>query len=369
MRLEGARTTMRHPVARWIAGVAAVALAGLLVAVGPTACYVSHGAWEEAKILSRRRSISAMLTDSGTPPALRAKLALVEAARTYARDSLGLKAGESFTTYSHVDHDTLVMVLSAAYRDRLIPYTWWFPIVGRVPYKGYFDFGAGRRAAADLKSRGFDVYIRPSAAFSTLGFFNDPLLNTTLSADSLDLANTVIHELTHNTYYAPGSVPFNESFASFVGARGAAALFRSRGDSVAAARVDARWQDDKMLGAFWSSLSRTLDSAFAANPSDSVARIAARRAIYSRARRTLVDSMAPRLATISPLYAERVQLDNAALLARRVYGSGLDSFDGLWARNGYDLRRTIVQIIALARRHPGDPFRAVSNAASGAALH
>jgi predicted aminopeptidase len=310
-----------------------------------------------------------MLRDSATPPLLRAKLTVVEAARLFARDSLGLRTGKSFTTYSHVDHDTLVLVLSAAYPDRLVPYTWWFPIVGRVPYKGYFDFAAARRAAESLRSRGFDVYLRPSAAFSTLGFFNDPLLNTTLRADSLELANTVIHELTHNTFYAPGLVPFNESFASFVGARGAAALFRSRGDSAAAARVDMRWGDDKLLGSFWAHLSASLDSGFAAHPEDSLARIAARTAIYSSARRVLVDSIAPRLKTVSPLYATRVQLDNAALLANRVYGSGLDSFDRLWMLNGYDLRRTIRQVIDLARKNPKAPFEAVRNAASGMTLH
>ena len=347
---------------KWVLVTGAMVLGALLIMVGPTACYLSRGAWEEAKILSRRKPISAMLADPRTAPELKAKLTVVEAARRFAHDSLGLNTGQSFTTYSYVEHDTLVLVLSAAYRDELIPYTWWFPIVGRVPYKGYFDFAAGQRAAADLKSQGFDVEIRPSAAFSTLGFFNDPLLNTALRADSLDLANTVIHEVTHNTYYAPGSVPFNESFASFVGARGAAALFRSRGDSAAAARVDARWQDDKLLGAFWASLSHTLDSAFKAHPTDRAARLAAREVIYGAARMTLVDSIAPRLTTISPLYAQRVRLDNAALLARRVYGSGLDSFDSLWVQNGRDLRATIVQIIALAKRDPKDPFGAVKRA-------
>lgn len=347
---------------KWTLGAGAVVTGALLILVGPTACYISRGAWEEAKILSRRKPISALLADPTTPRALRAKLNVVEAARRFAHDSLGLNTGQSFTTYSHVEHDTLVLVLSAAYRDRLVPYTWWFPIVGRVPYKGFFDFSAGRHAAADLEAQGFDVYLRPSAAFSTLGFFNDPLLNTTLSADSLDLANTVIHEVTHNTYYAPGSVPFNESFASFVGARGAAAMFRARGDSAAAARVDARWQDDKLLGAFWARLSHTLDSAFKAHPSDRAARLAAREAIYARARTTLVDSIGPRLTTISPLYAQRVRLDNAALLARRVYGSGLDSFDALWARSSYNLGATIVEIIAVAKRNPKDPFGAVERA-------
>jgi predicted aminopeptidase len=251
---------------------------GALIVFAPTACYLTRGAWEEAKILSRRRDISAMLTDSKVDQPTRAKLEVVEAARKFAHDSLGLAAGQSFTTYSYVDSDTLVLVLSAAYRDRLAPYTWWFPIVGRVPYKGYFDFAKAREAAKAMDAEGYDVYLRPSDAFSTLGFLPDPLLNTALRADSLDLANTVIHELTHNTFYAAGQVPFNESFASFVGARGAAAFFRARGDSLAALKVEARWADDKLLGAFWSSLSHTLDSAFKAHPDDKAARLAARAA-------------------------------------------------------------------------------------------
>src|SRR5206468_10096322 len=105
------------------------------------------------------------------------KLKVVLAAREYAKDSLKLRTKHSFTTYSRLDHDTLVLVLSAAYRDTLKPYTWWFPIVGTVPYKGYFDFGAAQRDAKKLFDQGFDVYVRPSDAFSTLGFFNDPLLN------------------------------------------------------------------------------------------------------------------------------------------------------------------------------------------------
>ena len=359
MRLEGGRSASSRPLRRVLIVTGILALGALLIAVGPTACYLSRGAWEEAKILSRRKPIPAMIADPRTSPEVKAKLTVVEAARKFARDSLGLSTGESFTTYSHVEHDTLVLVLSAAYRDRLVPYTWWFPIVGRVPYKGFFDFGAARRAASALEFQGFDVYLRPSSAFSTLGFFNDPLLNTTLSADSLELANTVIHEVTHNTYYAPGSVPFNESFASFVGARGAAAFFRSRGDSASAALVDARWADDKLLGTFWSGLSHTLDSAFKAHPNDKAARLAARDEIYAAARRTLVDSIAPRFATVSPLYARRVRLDNAALLARRIYGSGLDAFDLLWARNHYDLRYTIRQIIAVAKRNRSNPFAAV----------
>src|SRR5207237_115424 len=103
--------------------------------------------------------------------------------RRCAADSIGLRAGESFTLYTDIGRDTLVLVLSGAYRDRLVPYTWWFPVVGRVPYKGFFAFDAARAATEDMRRAGYDAYLRPSPAFSTLGWFNDPLLNTTLLED------------------------------------------------------------------------------------------------------------------------------------------------------------------------------------------
>jgi predicted aminopeptidase len=323
----------------------AVSAAALALISAPTACYLSRGAWEEAKILSRRQPISEIVADPRTPKDAREKLKVVLAARQYAKDSLRLRTKDSFTTYSRLDHDTLVLVLSAAYRDTLKPYTWWFPIVGRVPYKGYFDFGAAKRTAKGLADDGFDVYLRPSDAFSTLGFFNDPLLNTTLRDDSLGLANTVIHELTHNTFYASGQAAFNESFAMFVGARGAAAFFRSRGQEAAAAKVDAEWEDDKLLASFWTRVIKSLDSAYAAHPTDKQARITARDTVYIHTRVALVNEIAPRLKTISPLYAERVQLNNAALLARRVYASDLDVFDRIYDREGHDLRRSIGRVI------------------------
>jgi predicted aminopeptidase len=337
----------------------AVSLGVLALISAPTACYLSRGAWEEAKILSRRQPISELVADPRTPLDVKDKLRIVLAARQYAKDSIRLRTKDSFTTYSRLDHDTLVLLVSAAYRDTLKPYSWWFPIVGRVPYKGYFDFAAARRDAKNLAADGFDVYVRPSDAFSTLGFFNDPLLNTTLKGDTLSLANTVIHELTHNTFYASGQAPFNESFAMFVGARGAAAFYRSRGQEAAAARLDDQWQDDKLLARFWSRVIKSLDSAYAAHPSDKAARIGARDTVYSRARQALITEISPALKTIGPRYAERVPLDNASLLARRVYASDLDVFDQIYEREGRNLRATIARVIALARSEPNAPFVAL----------
>jgi predicted aminopeptidase len=331
----------------------------VVVAISPTGCYLSRGAWEEGKILARRQPIDELVASRRTDSLTRRKLQLVLDARQYARDSIRLRVKDSFTTFSQLDRDTLVMVLSAAYRDRLVPYTWWFPIVGRVPYKGFFDFGEAQKAAKSLYDDGFDVQVRPSPAFSTLGWFNDPLNSATLKEDTIDLANTVIHEVTHNTFYAPGQAIFNESFANFVGARGAAAFFRARGSMDAAAKADAEWADDKLLGDFWTSLAAQIDSAYARHPDSKEARIAARDTVYANARKILVSEIAPAFKTISPLYAERVQLNNASLLARRVYAKDLDLFDQVHAREGKNLRHTIARVIQLAKSDPKNPYNAL----------
>ena len=359
------RVKWTRRAARTLAVVALALVAYLVLA--PTGRYLLRAAWEEGKILARRRPIAELVADPGTSPALRAKLSLVLAARAYAHDSLGLKTGESFTSFSRLDRDTLVLVLSGAYRDKLRSRTWWFPIVGRVPYKGYFDFDAARTAERELAAKGFDARLGAAAAFSTLGWFNDPLLPTTLRADTLAVANTVIHELTHNTFYAPGGAVFNESFANFVGSRGAERFFASRGQHAAAQAVATRWEDEKVIGRCWASLYARVDSAFDALPGDDSARVAARIAvrdsIYAAARLTLRDSVAPQLRTMKVGSVQRIRIDNAVLMARRVYLTDLDAFDAVLAQRGGDLRGAIAAIIEAAktdREHPFDAVKALS---------
>ena len=235
------------------------------------------------------------------------------AARAYAHDSLKLETGQSFTTYSRLDRDTLVLLLSGAYRDKLRSRTWWFPVVGRVPYKGYFDFDAARAAARDLTADGFDARLGAASAFSTLGWFNDPLLPDHARAPIRSRsANTVIHELTHNTFYAPGGAVFNESFANFAGSRGAERFFlraRAGRSGARSSRTDGRTRS--CIGRFWASLYARVDSAFEALPGEEPARVAERIAvrdsIYARARDFLHDSIGPQLRTmkVGPSSASR----------------------------------------------------------------
>ncbi|MGH7639016.1 MAG: aminopeptidase [Gemmatimonadaceae bacterium] len=365
MTQDNSGTRPRWPKWRkwtFIALVSIVAVAAAFLSLTRVGRYLARAGWEEAKILWRRRPITEMIADPSVDSLTRRKLRIVLDARQYAEDSLGLDVEESFTTFSQLERDTLVLVLSAAYRDRLQYHRWWFPVVGRVPYKGFFDYGMARAEEQEFQRRGFDTYLRPAAAFSTLGWFNDPLLSTTLRADTLSLANTVVHELVHNTFYARGEAEFNESFANFAGARGSADFYRSRGQPRAVAEAEARWSDEKLLARFWKTLHHDIDSVFTAHPGDENIRLrlALRDSIFRMARGHLVHRLGPQLRTVAPRYLERVRLDNAALLARRIYLTDLDLFDSVWVRERRNTKSTIHRIIAIARADTADaPYEAL----------
>jgi predicted aminopeptidase len=319
--------------------------------------YVARAAVEEALILLRRRAITAVIADPATDAATRAKLELVLAARDFAANSLHLAARQTYTTYSRVRADTLVLVLTASRYDRLAEVTWTWPVVGRVPYEGFFDRAAALAEARRLEARGLDTYVRVSNAFSTLGWFNDPLLSTIVGEDSVDLAATVIHEILHNTVWVPGSVPFNESFADFVGYRGAEAFFRARRDELNAWRAVARWRDEIRLQHFYDSLAARLERTYALRlPEPALGQ--ERRKIFAAAQEELAGPVGTTLQTIDPRWLTRRPLNNAVVIAQRLYRTRLDVFEGVLAASQGDLLRAIAEI---RRRVSGaaDPWAAL----------
>src|SRR5215467_2605353 len=187
-----------------------------------------RAAYEEGKILWRREPIADYLGKPDLVPDTEEKLRLVLQVRDYAKDVLKMNVGGSYTTYSYVDRPDLAFIVTAAPRTELKPYTWWFLFVGTVPYKGYFTKEDAEQAAAELQADGYDTNIRTTAAFSTLGWFDDPLLSHLLRYDKVTLAVVIFHELLQNTLYVKGGGAFNESLANFVGGRAAIQFFRAK---------------------------------------------------------------------------------------------------------------------------------------------
>lgn len=325
--------------------------------------YLTRAGIEQTRILQRAESLERMAADPAVPEADRAFLRLVLEVRAHA-PVVGLEAGDTYTTYSDVGRDTLLLSLTASRKDCICPVTWKYPIVGRVPYKGFFDAAMGRREADKLAARGLDVWLRPAAAYSTLGWFNDPLLSTALVRDSVELAALVFHEMAHNTLYVKSATPFNESFAEMIGYRAAEAFFRARGDTVRADRARDRWLDEMVLGEYYRALIDSLTAFYDSKP-DSAALEQGREAMARWSREQLQSAYGPRLRTYQVDRLAERPLNNAQLVGVLIYRTHLDWFERWFARQGGDVRRTIDGLRALVEGARGDEAFARLAAALG----
>jgi predicted aminopeptidase len=314
--------------------------------------YLTRAGIEQTRILERRRPLAELIDDPSIPAPDRAFLRLVLEVRGYAA-SLGMEAKETYTTYTDVGRDTLLLSLTGSRRDCICPVTWKYPIVGRVPYKGFFDPAMAEREAEKLRKRGLDVWLRPAAAYSTLGWFNDPLLSTALVRDTVELAALVFHEIAHNTLFLKSATAFNESFAQMVGYRAAESFFRSRADSTHAERARDRWLDEIVLGEYYTSLIDTLTSFYDTKPNGESLE-EGRRAIAAWSKAQLEGPIGSRLRTYQVARLAERPINNAQLVGVLLYRTHLDWFERYFQSRGADLVATLTGLEELMRGVPGD---------------
>lgn len=212
--------------------VAALAALLLLTAAGcETLQFYRQAAWGQWQIMSARQSVAHLLADSGTAPALSERLGLSREILEFAQQQLGLEAEGRYSTYVELDRTHVLWNVFAARPYSLADTQWCYPIVGCAPYRGYFDEQRAHRIAQRYAEQGFETYVAGVPAYSTLGWFEDPLLSTFVAWPTGDLANLLMHELTHGRVWASGDASFNESLAEFVGLRGTQIWFTQRGEA------------------------------------------------------------------------------------------------------------------------------------------
>ena len=341
----------------------------LLALCGCSPQYFVRAAYEEGRILWRREPITAILAEDGITPDVRRKLEMVLEVRDFARDELRLNVGGSYSAYSYVDRPVLLHVLTAVPKTSFEPYTWWFPLVGRMPYKGFFDPDDARREARSLADQGYDTNIRPAGAFSTLGWFDDPLLGRLLKLDRVRLADVVLHELLHNTLFVKGSVAFNESLANFVGMRGAIDFFdRRHGPASPEAQAARRaWREELEFSGLMMELTRCLRALYA-EPVPEADKLSRREQVFARSQGQWSEVLAGRPGHRHASFS-RQPLDNAVVLQRLLYVTDLARFEELYRREGGRVSRTIEAVRANAEAgnagDPADPFDALPATAAG----
>ncbi len=293
---------------------------------------MARSASGHAGLLWRRRSIDKTIADPKTPPELKKKLELVVEVRRFAFDHLALKRSHDYETWTPVKGAALTWLVEAAPRTRLEPYLFYFPLIGSFPYKGHFRRDLAVAEAASLERKGYDATVSGAAAYHTGLWISDPLPSTMLAYGDGDLADTLIHELTHGTVSFKNDTDFNEALAVWVGERGAVEFLTAKGAAGAPALKE--YLDDGAEAEKRETLYRDLRGRLAAlydGPGTDGEKLEKRKAVFDWARAEA------KTRGLSPL---REPLNNAVVLSHSLYAPDLAPFDAHFEKCGRDWARS-----------------------------
>lgn len=280
-------------------------------------------------LLASRVPLEKALQDPSISDEDKRKLRLAEEARVFAEQKLKLKGSKNYRTFVHLNRPYVTYVVSAAPKHKLEHHLWNYPFVGKMPYKGYFDEQDAKAEELDLQKKDLDTYLRGVAAYSTLGWFNDPILSSMLRYSDSDLVDTVIHELTHATLYIKHEADFNERLATFVGGKGTEAFyFEKEGPQSPTVRnIRAEAEDTKLFSAFISAEISDLKKWYETQTNLNET---ARQERLDSIQKKFEKKIRPRLKTKSYANFTKTPLNNARLLIYKTYMEDLSDFEELF---------------------------------------
>jgi predicted aminopeptidase len=333
-----------------------VALALLACAALPlSGCYYAHLARGQARILLARQPIAEVLAANGTTPELAERLRLAGEVRAYAEE-LGLDVGAQYTSYVDWPGDRVVTSVVATRPGEIEARGFWFPLIGRVPYKGYFDQTRAEREAEHLAGEGLDTCLVPVVAYSTLGWMADPL--TAPLARSPRLAETLIHELVHATVFVASQPDFNEGLATFVGQEGVVRFIAARAGEPAAARERLRVAEDRKIAAVLEQFRDEVAAMYATT--EPGAEREARRAALEVAVRAVLAAL-PLATRDAAAVSRQVRLNDACQALIGTYQGDLPLYEAMLRALGGDLARFVDR----ARKAAGEDDPRAALLASG----
>lgn len=316
-----------------------------------TVGYYSQLAEGQLQLLRARQPVDKVIADPASSPQLRARLTHAEAARVFASDQLKLPDNRSYRLYADLHRPYVVWNVFATPELSLQPVTHCFPIAGCVAYRGYYRQGAARGEAALMRQQGLDVYVSGVEAYSTLGWFDDPILSSMVGWGDERLATLIFHELAHQRFYVQDDTEFNESFATFVEQEGTRQWRAARGLAVIGEHQSQ--QSDQFTRLVLASRERL--QAIYAGPLDDAHKRAAKQAEFERLRseyKQLRDSQWNGDKRYDAwIYAP---LSNAKLLPFGLYDQWVPAFAALFREAGGDWRRFYERVEQLGRLPAAD---------------
>lgn len=324
-------------------------LAAILLVVGAvlalSSCYVTTQGYHLLRTQARATPVE-RLRERGAVNAVESDFfTQVEAIRRFAAEELGLAASRNYTSYVATDRDHLVDVVSAAGATSFERKEWWFPFFGRFPYKGFYRPEPAQRLARRLHEDGWDVIIRPVGAFSTLGFFRDPLFTYMIDYGEARLAEMIIHEMAHATLWVSSEGQFNEEFATFVGLRGSERYMIAQygADSAEVETLRNDRHDEEQFRGDIAELRDRLEALYATEPD--VDRILSQKEkIIDAFRADFMGTYEERYAGDRYRFMADQRINNAWIDLFHTYTGNLARFEALYDAMDQDLPATITEI-------------------------
>jgi predicted aminopeptidase len=325
-----------------ILAAAAILLAGSALFSG---CYTLCQGAALLSYLNRAVPLESLAEETGegeTGESPAAFVARVQDIRRFAMEELGLRESRNYTRYVEIDRDYLAAVVSACAKDSFTRHEWWFPVVGKVPYKGFFDPKDARKEREKLEKRDLDVWVRGVDAFSTLGWFRDPLYSYMRDYPPHRLANLLIHELLHATVFLQGHVQFNEELAEFVGSEGARLYIeKTYGvDSEEYRMIGASDKDSAIFLAFIRELIAELEAVYMSG-ADREEKLRRKAEIIQEAQARFDAEYDAMFQNDNYRGFSKLKVNNAYLELYRLYYEEDAFFKDLYERSGRDLPRLI----------------------------
>ena len=338
-----------------------------LLAVFATGCetlsYYRQAAGGHLSLMMSGNDIGELLASADTDPALKQQLRVANQARRFARQRLALPVGDAYTDYVELDRPWVLVNLVAAPEFSLEARTWCYPFVGCQAYRGYYDVDMAREKARELEAEGYDTFIGGVTAYSTLGWFDDPLHSGFTRLDQDRMVALIFHELAHRVLYVDGDTAFNESFATAVELEGLRLWAKRKPDGKAFERALARLRHQKQTLALVKTATSQLDHLYSRAGELPKEKLRERKAgIINR----LIDdynALAQDWDQPGPLGETPETLNNANLALFRQYNQHIPAFRQMLETSGHDFKAFYDDVRQLAQRPKGERDRILAERA------
>jgi predicted aminopeptidase len=302
--------------------------------------YLSKLGWHQGAIAYQSIPVEELLQDDQVSSEIKAKIRFIQDVKHYGEETLGLKKTKSYSRF-YETRGPILYIVTACEKDRLRLRSWEFPLVGEVTYKGFFSKEEALRERDDLSRQDHDTYVQAAAAYSTLGWMNDPIFSSMTQSNPVALANLVLHEMTHATLYVRGKTDFNEQVATFIGNRGAIEYLTQKYGRNSREVTDAiDIQQDDLIFSRWVDLTCRRLSEFYASDISREEKLKGREVLFQSVKEDFNEIRAELKTEVYQGF-DRIELNNAVLLAYHRYVHRLETYDLLYERLGNDLRRVV----------------------------